>query len=66
MPGEQALTDLTGGYIGAILTRDIGYTCEGIIDNALIKEVIFAEVKFVSPIYLVSILNSNCVRFQEI
>jgi hypothetical protein len=58
MPGEQALTDLTGGYIGAILTRDIGYTCEGIIDNALIKEVIFAEVKFVSPIYLVSILNS--------
>jgi len=57
MPGEQALTDLTGGYIGAILTRNIGYTCEGIIDKLLIEGVNSAAVNFVNPIYLVSILN---------
>ena len=57
MPGEQALTDLTGGYIGAILTRNIGYTCEEIIDGLLIEGVNSAAVNFVNPIYLVSILN---------
>ena len=57
MPGEQALTDLTGGYIGAILTSDISYTCEEIIDGLLIEGVNSAAVNFVNPIYLVSTLN---------
>jgi hypothetical protein len=33
-----------GRYIKATLTRDIGYTCEGIIDDLLIQAANFAGV----------------------
>jgi len=46
-----------GGYIEVILTSDIGYTCDEIIDNLLIEGVNFAAVNFVNRIYPVSILN---------
>ena len=35
-----------GGYIEVILTSDIGYTCEEIIDNLLIEGVIPPRVDF--------------------
>ena len=46
-----------GGYIEVILTSDIGYTCEGVIDKFLIKKGNSTADNFVNPIYLVSILN---------
>ena len=50
-----------GGYIEVILTSDIGYTCDEIIDNLLIEGVNFAAVNFVNRIYrsVYSIVSEN-------